>query len=90
MGAGVAAGHVVEVHDVRLGNLIEQVLGVLHGGPTGIEGTETDELGEDSGVILEVGFDGKGLDLLELSERGAQGYEEGRRVCVGYWRREWA
>lgn len=56
---------------------------MVHGGPTGIESTETDELGEDSGVILEVGFDGEGLDLLELSERGAQGYGKERRVCVG-------
>ena len=29
---------------------------------------------EDGGVVL-VGFDGVGLDLLELSERGAFGYE---------------
>nr|POE91462.1 hypothetical protein CFP56_61202 [Quercus suber] len=38
-----------------------------------------DELGEDSNVILEVGFDGKGLDLLELSERSAMGLERQRR-----------
>nr|POE91468.1 hypothetical protein CFP56_61207 [Quercus suber] len=38
-----------------------------------MESTATDDLGEDSDVILEVGFDGKGLDLLELSERSAMG-----------------
>ena len=38
-----------------------------------MESTATDEHGEDSDVILEVGLDGKGLDLLELSERSAMG-----------------
>ena len=52
-----------------------------------MESTATDELGEDSDVILEVGFDGKGLDLLELSERSAMGLERQRRrgyYCVGF------
>ena len=44
---------------------------------------------------MEVGFDGKGLDLLELSERSAMGLEKQRRrgyYCVGFWRRrrKWA
>ena len=60
-----------------------------------MESTATDELGEDSDVILEVGFDGKGLDLLELPERSAMGLERQRRsgyYCVGFWgrRRKWA
>ena len=46
---------------------------MVHKGSTRIESTETDELGEDIDVILEVGFDGKGLDLLNLSERSALG-----------------
>ena len=52
-----------------------------------MESTATDELGEDSDVILEVGFDGKGLDLLELPERSAMGLERQRRrgyYCVGF------
>ena len=55
-----------------------------------MESAATDKLGEDSDVILEVGFDGKGLDLLELSERSAMGLERQRRrgyYCVGFWRR---
>ena len=46
---------------------------MVHKGRRWMESTATDELGEDSDVILEVGFDGKGLDLLELSERSAMG-----------------
>lgn len=80
IGAGVATGQGVEDDNVRLGNLVEQVACVVHGRATGIECTQTDELGEDSEVILEVGFDGKGLDLLELSERGELGYERERRA----------
>ena len=46
---------------------------MVHKGSRWMESTATYELGEDSDVILEVGFDGKGLDLLELSERSALG-----------------
>ena len=46
---------------------------MVHKGSRRMESTATDELGEDSDVILEVGFDGKGLDLLNLSERSALG-----------------
>lgn len=68
IGASVAAGYRVEDDNVRLRNLVEQLVGVLHEGNTRIERTETDELGQHSNVILEMGFDSKGLDLLEIFE----------------------
>lgn len=90
MGACVAAGHGVEDNNVRVGNLVEQVVGVVHRGTSWVESAEVDELGEDRNVILEMGFDGKGLDLLELSQRRALGYERDWGVGVGFWVREWA
>lgn len=63
-------------------------MGVVHRGGRGIERTEINELGENRNVILEVGFSGKGLDLLELWERRALGYERERSVWVGFWVRE--
>lgn len=71
-------------------------MGMVLKGSRRMERTATDELGEDSDVILEVGFDGKCLDLLELSERSPMGLERQRRrgyYCVGFWRRrrrKWA
>ena len=73
IGAGVSTGHGVEDHNVWFENLVEQLVGMVHKGSRRMESTATDEHGEDSDVILEVGFDGKGLDLLELSERSAMG-----------------
>lgn len=82
VGARVAASHGIEEDNVRLGNLVEQVLGVVHcGRGRGVERAEIDELGEDSNVVLEVGFYGGGMNLLELSERIAFG-EEGKRGKV--------
>ena len=71
--AGVASSHGVKEDNVWLGNLIKQVVGVLHRGSRRVEGAEVDELGEDREVTVEVGFDGEGLELLELSKRGAFG-----------------
>ena len=84
---GVSAGHGVEDHNVWLENLVEQLVGMVLKGSRRMESTATDDLGEDSDVILEVGFDGKGLDLLELPERSAMGLERQRRrgyYCVGF------
>lgn len=47
---------------------------MIHGSICGIGSAETYELCEDGVGVVEVGFDGVGLDLLELSERGAFGY----------------
>lgn len=52
---------------------------MVHGSFCGVRGAEIDELGEDSDVILEMGFDCVSLNLLELFERGAFGYE-GKKV----------
>ena len=59
----------VEEDNVWLRNLIEQVASVLHIGSCGAE------FGEDMDVIVEVGqvLIGEGLELLELSDRGAFG-----------------
>lgn len=46
---------------------------VVHGGGGRVLGARVDELGEDLEVILEVGFDRKGLNLLEFFKRGAFG-----------------
>nr|POE91465.1 hypothetical protein CFP56_61205 [Quercus suber] len=77
--AGVSTGHGVEDDNVWLENLVEQLVGMALKGSSRMESTATDELGEDSDVILEVGFEGKGLYLLELSERIAMGLERQRR-----------
>lgn len=58
-----------------MGNLVEQLVGIVHGGASWVESAEVDELGVDRKVGLEMGFDGKGLDLLDFSERRALGYE---------------
>jgi hypothetical protein len=50
-------------------------VGIVHGGASWVESAEVDELGVDRKVGLEMGFDGKGLDLLDFSERRALGYE---------------
>jgi len=50
-------------------------VGIVHGSGCGVESAEIYELCEDGGAVVEVGFDGVGMDLLELSERGAFGYE---------------
>ncbi|KAL6009136.1 hypothetical protein ACLOJK_022363 [Asimina triloba] len=83
VGAGVAAGHGIEEDHVWLGDLVEQVLGVVHGGGR-IEGAEIDEFREGRDVILEVGFDDGGVDLLELLKGVAFGEERegGRRVLA--------
>lgn len=44
-------------------------MGIIHRGGGGTESAEINELGENRDVILEVGFNGKGLDLLELRKR---------------------
>ena len=62
------------------GNLVEQVVGVVHGGSCWAGGAEIDELGEDGDVILEMGFDGKGMDLLDFSQSRALGDERERGV----------
>ena len=71
--ASVAACHGVKEDNVWLGNLIEQVVSMLHRGSCRVEGAEVDELGEDIDVIVKVGLNGEGLELLELSKRGAFG-----------------
>lgn len=48
---------------------------MVHGSGCGVGSAEIYELCEDVGVVVEVGLDGVGLDLLELYERGAFGYE---------------
>lgn len=73
--AGIPTCQCVEEDNVWLGNLVEQVACVFHGGPCWVGSAEIYELCEDFGVIVEVGLDGVGLDLLELSEGGAFGYE---------------
>lgn len=75
VGAGIATGHEVEKDNIWLGNLIEQEVGVVHGGSGGLESAEIDELGEYKDVVLEMSFYGIGLDLLELFEGGAFGEE---------------
>ena len=82
MRACIAAPHGVEKDNVWLGNLVEHAVGMVHGRGCGAGSAGIDELGEDSQVILEVGLDGVGLYLLELSERGAFGYE-GKKVWQG-------
>lgn len=89
-GAGVAAGNGVEDNNVWVGNLVEQLVGIVHGGGSWVGSAEIDELGEDRNVILEMGFDGKGLDLLQLSQRRDLGYERDRVFCVGFWVGKWA
>lgn len=79
VGASVAAEHGVEEDDVWLGNLVEQVLGIVHGGGGGAERAGIDELGEDGKVMLEVGFDGSGVYLLEFSD-GSESVESVKSV----------
>lgn len=75
MKACIPTCHGVEKNDVWLGNLVEHAVGMVHGSGCGVGSAEIYELCEDIGVVVEMGFDGEGLDLLELSERGAFGYE---------------
>lgn len=82
--ARVASGQSVEDDNVGLRNLVEQLVGIVHGGGVKIEYAEVDELCEDRDVILEMSFDGEGLDLLELRERSALGYEREGSVCIGF------
>lgn len=88
VGAGVAAGHGVEEDDVWVGNSIEQAVGIVHGRGLGMEGAGGDELVEHRRVVLEIGFDGEGVELLEFSQGGAFGEEGDERweeSCFGSW-----
>lgn len=58
-----------------MGNLVEQLAGVLHGRSSRAKSTEINELDEYKDIILEVGFYGICLDLLEFFEGGAVGQE---------------
>lgn len=51
------------------------MVGMFHRSRCGVGGAGIYELGEDIGVILEVGLDGVSLNLLELPKRGAFGNE---------------
>lgn len=48
-------------------------MSVVHRRRSRINSTRINELSNNIGIILEVGFDGKGLDLLEQLKRGAFG-----------------
>lgn len=72
-----------------MGNLVEELVRIVHGGGSWVECAGVDELAEDREVILEMSFDGKGLDLLELCERGAFGNERDSRLSVSFWVRDW-
>lgn len=48
-------------------------MGIFHGVKSWALGAEIDELGEEIEVILEMGFDCKGLDLFQFFQRGALG-----------------
>jgi len=50
-------------------------VGIVHGSGCWVASAEIYELCEDGAAVVEVGFDGVGLDLLEFSERGAFGYK---------------
>lgn len=58
------------------------MVGILHGRRCGVECAETNELGENRDVILKIGFDGIGLNLLELPKRYTFGQKR-KRVEYG-------
>ena len=51
------------------------MVGVFHRGNSRPGRAEIDELGEDSNVILEMGFNGISLNLFERAKRGAFRYK---------------
>ncbi|PON58313.1 hypothetical protein PanWU01x14_167050, partial [Parasponia andersonii] len=65
--ACIAAGQHVKDNNIWLRNLVEQVVGMVHGCRRRVNGAEVNEPYEDRNVILEMGFNGKGMNLLELS-----------------------
>lgn len=44
-----------------MGNLVEELVRIVHGGGSWVECAGVDELAEDREVILEMSFDGKGI-----------------------------
>lgn len=59
------------------------MVGMVHGRSCGVERAEINELCENRDVILKIGFDGKGLNLLELPERRTFG-QKGKWVGLIY------
>lgn len=54
------------------------MVGMVHGRNCGVECAEINELSENRDVILKIGFDGIGLNLLELPERCTFGQKRKR------------
>lgn len=88
--AGIPAGHGVVEYEVWLGNSIEQVAGVAEERGIGAASEVGDEPGEEGGVVVELGFDGESVELLELANGGAlwEEGEERRRSWVSVERFE--
>lgn len=72
VGTSVPPEHGVEENDVRVGDLVEEVVCMGHARRRA-EGAEVDEVGDGGSVVLEVAFYGGGLYLFELCECGAFG-----------------
>lgn len=61
--------HYVKQNTILFRNLIEQMVGVVHGQSCAVEREEINELGENRGVILKIGLNYTCLNLHELPER---------------------